>query len=389
MIPFKKKNAREILDRFVQDAQKYNLLSDNIDYYSLIMENKDIESVFVLLLNVWASSIEDVYTDMEDVKDGYNVLTATGIDLDNLGVLKGISRPGATFCSTNLKFTLAQPLTEILTVNFPITVSTDNGILYTTAEEITLAVDTTEFTLLAYADLMGSDQRVAADTLTILKTTLPDILGVAHVTNPESATGGSEIATDDEYREYLINADKIHEKGTRWAFVNYLNRYDGLDSYNLVPQWDGTGTVKVIIDVADNTAYHINKITEGIQEEVLRCDDDVLVVAPETVELKISIDCNVDIDRLNPYSSTEKEQIKSRILTSIRVYVNGGARNNGAYYKGLCIGDDFIPHKLAVFLDNEISELKNIIINNPTNPVTVNEEQIAHIEDENIEITME
>ena len=390
MIPFQKKTAEEILKRLIKDGQKYNLLSDNIDYYSLIMENKDVESVFVLLLNVWASSDEDVYVDMEKINNGFNILKALNEYLDNMGKLKGISRPSATACSTSLKFTLDTALTESITIDYPITVSTSEGICYSTINDsTTLAVGTTEFTLTAYADNTGSNQRVAENTLTILKTDIPFIIGKVFVTNPSAATGGSETATDDKYREYLQNADKIHEKSTRWSFINYLERYDGLDSYNLEPQWDGTGTIKVIIDVADNEQYHIDRISKGLEEEVLWANDDVTVVAAEKVELQVNISCNVDIDRLNPYSLYEKEQIKTRIALAILVFINGGVNSDGTINKGLLIGDDFIPHKLSVYLDKEISELKNITISNPPSPITVNNEQIAHIEAENIEITME
>ena len=390
MIPFQKKTAREILQRLIKDGQRYNLLSDNIDYYSLIMDNKDIESVFVLMFNVWAFSDEDVYSDMSDVKDGFNVLKAISSDLDNLGKLKGINRPGATSCSVDLKFTLTEALKDTMVINYPISVSTNDGIIYSTlGESLTLAEGTTEFYIIAFADITGSNQRVSENTLTNLKTTIPGLIGKIFVTNPSAATGGTETATDDEYREYIENANKIHEKSTRWSFINYLDRYEGLNSYNLEPQWDGTGTVKVIIDMDDETQYHINKITEGLEENVLWANDDVTVVAAEKINLSISINCNVDIDRINPYSATEKEQIKAKIISSILVYVNGGVGLDEINYKGLLIGDDFIPYQLGIFLNKQIPEIKNITISNPTAPVTVNNEEIAFIDSENIEVIME
>ncbi len=390
MIPFQKKTAREILQRLIKDGQRYNLLSDNIDYYSLIVDNKDIESVFVLMFNVWASSDEDVYSDMSDVKDGYNVLKAIRSDLDNLGKLKGISRPDATSCSVDLKFTLTEALKDTMVINYPISVGTNDGIIYSTlGESLTLSEGTTEFYILAFADETGSNQRVSENTLTNLKTTIPGLIGKIFVTNPSAATGGSEVATDDEYREYIENADKIHEKCTRWSFINYLDRYEGLNSYNLEPQWDGTGTVKVIIDMDDETQYHINKITEGLEENVLWANDDVTVVAAEKINLSISINCNVDIDRINPYSATEKEQIKAKIISTILVYVNGGVGLDEINYKGLLIGDDFIPYQLGIFLNKQIPEIKNITISNPTAPVSVNNEEIAFIDSENIEVIME
>ena len=390
MIPFKKKKAKEILQRLIQDAQKYNLLSDNVDYYSLIVNNKDVENVFALIMNVWSFADEGVYQDMSDVRDGFNVNKAANSDLDNLGQLRGINRPGATFCSVSLKFTLDKPLSEIVIISTPITVSTKGSVLYTTVEDsVTLDVGTSEFYMTAYANKIGSNQYVKENTLTVLKSSLSPALGSVNVTNPKPSTGGSEIASDEDYRKYVLNADKIHEKSTRWAFMNYLNRYDGLDSYNFIPQWDGTGTIKVVIDTADDTQYHVNKITDGINEEVLLADDDVTVIAAEPVNIQVNISCNVDIDRINPYSLTEKNEFKTKIKESIYVYITGGTGIDGKIYKGLPIGEDFVPYKLGIFLNNQLPVIKNITMNNPLQPIHISNEEIAHIEREDIEVNME
>ena len=390
MIPFELKDYYTLFNEVVGYAQEHEIISTNIDFLSLIQENKDIENFTVLLLSIMSKLYSEVYTDMSDVKDGYNILEATGDDLDNLGAFKGISRPKATRCCVDLKFTLDNPLTETTTITTPIKVSTNDGILYSTVEDSkTVEKGSTEFYMVAYADTPGVNQRVSQDTLTFLDSGLPSIFGTCKVTNPYPATGGSEKATDSEYREYLLNSDKIHEKGTRWAYLNYLNRYDGLDSYNLVPQWDGTGTMKIIIDVSDNTQYHVQKIIEGVQENVAWADDDLTVVPATQVPITINMVCNVDIDQLNPYSNLEKTEIQARIIKAILVYINGGRRENGAYYKGLVIGEDFIPYKLGVFIDKEIVEVKNIIINNPSSPVTVKNDEIAFIDTENINVVME
>lgn len=58
---------------------------------------------------------------------------------------------------------------------------------------------------------------------------------------------------------------------------------------------------------------------------------------------------NVDIDQINPYSDTEKEDIRSRIIQAIKVFIDGGYTVSNEYYPGLLIGEDFIPYKLGVF----------------------------------------
>ena len=389
MIPFQLKDYYTLFEEVMGYAQEHEIISTNIDFLSLIKENKDIENFTVLLLAIMSKLDSELYTDMKDVKDGYNILTATGDDLDNLGAFKGISRPEATSCSVDLKFTLNTPLTETTTLTSPIIVSTNDGITYTTVTGKTVEKDSTEFYLTAYADTTGVNQRVSQDTLTSIKSGLPSIMGSCIVTNPYPATGGSETSTDEEYREYLLNSDKIHEKSTRWAYKNYLDRYNGLDSYNLVPKWDGTGTIKIIVDVSDKTQYHINKITEEVEENVAWADDDVTVVPATQIPITVNMICNVDIDQLNPYSTLEKEEIQARLIKAVLLYINGGRDSDGTIYKGLTIGDDFIPYKLGVFLNKEVSEVQNINILNPSSPVTVKDDELAIISSEDIHITME
>lgn len=384
MIPFKLKDYYTLFEEVISYAQEHEIISSNIDFISLIKENKDIENFTVLLLAIMSKLNSELYEDMKDVKDGYNILTAVGEDLDNLGAFKGISRPSATSCSVDLKFSLNTPLPETTTLANPIIVSTNDGITYTTVTGKTVEEESTEFYITSYADTTGVNQRVSADTLTVIKSGLPSIFGKCSVTNPYPATGGSETYTDDEYREYLLNSDKIHEKSTRWAYKNYLDRYDGLDSYNLVPKWDGTGTIKIIVDISDKTQYHINKISSDIEESVAWADDDVTVVPATQVPITVNMICNVDIDQLNPYNTHEKEEIQARLVKAVLLYINGGPNT-----KGLTIGDDFIPYKLGVFLNNEVSEVQNITITNPSTPITVGDDELAVISSENIHITME
>ncbi|WP_042693419.1 hypothetical protein [Methanobrevibacter oralis] len=85
----------------------------------------------------------------------------------------------------------------------------------------------------------------------------------------------------------------------------------------------------------------------------------------------------MNIDRINPFSSSEKEIISQKIKTGIKTFIDGGYCTDGSYYQGLLIGEDFIPHKLAVFLDNEINELKSISFDFPENFIEILDEEIG------------
>ena len=50
---------------------------------------------------------------------------------------------------------------------------------------------------------------------------------------------------------------------------------------------------------------------------------------------------------------------------------------DGTYYPGLLLGEDFIPHKLAVFLDDEVPELKNITFTTPEDYIGILDDEIG------------
>ena len=110
-------------------------------------------------------------------------------------------------------------------------------------------------------------------------------------------------------------------------------------------------------------------------------NEDLLLCAPNKIKVNVYATINVDIDQINPYSLTEKEDIKSRIFQAIKVFINGGYTTDNKYYPGLSIGEDFIPHKLAVFLDTEIPELKNINFTYPTTVQTIKDDEIGKSND--------
>ena len=214
----------------------------------------------------------------------------------------------------------------------------------------------------------GSKNKVVAGVLTEIHDNPFNLV----CTNTESS-GGIDEYSDTQYRELLKKWRLINLKGSTEAYLQYFANFDGIDGYKLVPNWDGTGTLKIILD--PGYPIQLNKAYEEINAKVSQIDVDISLFAPIKKNINVYVVVNVDIDRINPYSSLEKEIIKSKIETAIKVFIDGGYRVNNVYYSGLKIGEDFIPHKLAVFLDEEIPELKNITFNYPTDYISINDEE--------------
>ncbi len=165
---------------------------------------------------------------------------------------------------------------------------------------------------------------------------------------------------------------------------------DGLDSYKLVPNWNGvTGTVKIILD--PGYPYQLKECYDNVVGEVCQFSEDIVLFPPDYVPIDVTAKCNVDIDVVNPYSETEKKEIESKIKEYTKTFIDGDVLSEYYIdgervgdYKGLRIGEDFVPYKLGVFLANNIPELKDITFTYPTEPVTITDEEMAQSNEINI-----
>lgn len=376
---FKQKFYDEIFLKGLQNSYKQHLISRQEDFLNYVANREDIENFYVMLESIHADWLDDVYVEMKNVYDGDFINLATGKDLDKIGEKLGIKRRAATRAYTDVVFTLTKELDNDFTIPAGVLLTTKAGVSYKTDTTGTILQGKTSVTVPAYATVTGVAGKVNKDTLTAIVTGSNNITvsGVT-VTNPSVSSGGVDAETDEEYREYLKTWMKIHAKSDEDVYNYYINKYDGLDGCSLLPCWDGAGTIKVVVDRADNTsADFLNVLYNRIKKDVCLMDDDVIVVDALKRSIDVSIVVDVDIDQLNPFSRTEKDEIALRTESAVKLFIDGGFRTDGSYYKGLSIGEDFIPHKLSVFLDKEIKELKDIKFNYPLTYTALSNEEIA------------
>lgn len=371
---YTQKYYEEIFLSNLENAFDSGLISHDEEFTAYIKSKQDISNFYVMNLSVFSDGIDDVYYDMTDVYNSNKVTLALGDDLDySIGDAIGCLRPEATRASVIVEFT-TDNYDVVKTIPEGILVSTTDGVTYITIEEVDLPPNTTTIEVQAMAVESGMTSRVLADTLTrFVSDATEESIGVniKRVTNPSSSSGGSNTFNDEEYRELLLNHRKENIKGTWQSFEKFFDEYDGLNSYKLIPNWNGSGTLKIVLD--PGTPYQLNDVYNKVVSGVTQIDDDIAMFSFEPVPINIYATCNVDIDLINPYSSVEKETIKSRIIDAIKLYIDG----NVTRYTGLKIGEDFIPYQLGVFLKEEklIPELKNITFEYPTAPITILDEQ--------------
>ena len=368
------KDYEEIFEEALQDSLDSGLISHAEDFEDFIANKQDISNYYVMDKSVISQMIAKIYSEaITPVYESAKVEYAEGTDLDDIGKIVGIPRPSATYAYAVVEFSLTTILEEDVTVEPDVLVATDSGIEYRTLENIFIAAGNQSAEVSCVAVEAGVAGKVIEDTLVNIETELEIDLTC---TNPNPSSGGSDEYTDDEYRYLLMNWKMVNLKGSYDAYEEYFANFDGIDSYKIVPNWNGiTGTVKVVLD--PGTPYQLNTAYEDLQNTITQCTEDITMFAPVKKYIDIYATVNVDIDQLNPYSDVEKDNIQARIISAIKVFIDGGYTSDGEYYPGLLLGEDFIPHKLAVFLDDEIPELKNINFNYPVDYIQILDEEIG------------
>ena len=380
---YQQKYFAELFYNSIIDAYENGLISNADDFIRYITNREDISNYYVMTLSVLADTIEDVYYDMTSVYESNKINLAMGVDLDNIGKMIGCPRPLATRSGVLLTFTLSNTYDETKTIPQGVIVTGAHGVNYITMEEGVIPIG--ENTIEVYAESMsiGKKSRVLSNTLNAIVSGLEGSELTITVTNTMASTGGNDTYSDEDYRLLLLDWVRNNTRGSKEAYDRYFAEFDGLDSYKLIPNWNGSGTLKIVLE--PGYPYQLQEAYDDITENICQLPDDITMWSPKRIGIKVYARCNVDIDVLNPYSESEKDEIKSRIVDAIKTYIDGDVED----YTGLDIGEDFIPYQLGIYLGQEVPELKNILFYEKNedgkyvtaNPVTITDEEIGFSED--------
>lgn len=124
---------------------------------------------------------------------------------------------------------------------------TEDGLGFVTTEGAVWADGYAEAA--AQAESQGRMYNVAAESITVMGRNLP---GIAGVTNPEAAYGGTDEETDAallaRYREHL---QRPASSGNKNHYIAWAKEVSGVGHAACVPLWNGPGTVKVILGGPD------------------------------------------------------------------------------------------------------------------------------------------
>jgi len=167
------------------------------------------------------------------------------------------------------------------------------AIEYQTSEKYVIGEDGTAQIQVTAVE-SGTIGNVPAGTVSLMMTPLN---GIASITNQAQITGGTEEESDDELRNRIDEIDAASEAsyvGSDGDYKRWAEEVPGVGTALPMPEWDGPGTVKVVVIDANGQPANTSIIT-AVYNHIVSPNDrlqrkapigaTVTVLAPEPKEL--------------------------------------------------------------------------------------------------------
>lgn len=341
----------EILLEMVELAVRKGLLGDDDELVARVRDGSSTDNQYIVDFSTHSRVLSQLEEFASVILQDIDVSRATGEALDTLGRLVGVARYSAEtpMVDVELEITLGAAEDVNIPAGTQVLYSAQEGMMdtYVTSEDCSIIEGTTSTTVRAMCTEKGYHRRIEAESVYGL-----DGFDVS-ASNSEAGTNGRNIEEDEDYRLRVMSWVPTTLAGTRACITDYLSHYDGLDSYKLIPRYDGVGTLKV---VCDTLSTELSKIVEGLDTYcMIETDYPVVCVQPEEQTLStISLTCTQgDLGTLT------EDELTQHIQTQVATYIEGGSSRYGTSFEGLSIGEDFYPSRMIQYLQSQIPEVLN------------------------------
>ncbi|HGL4207423.1 TPA: baseplate J/gp47 family protein [Clostridioides difficile] len=190
--------------------------------------------------------------------------TSYGTYLEWLGECKGVFKNQPTKATGVITFTGVQG-TIITKGTIVTTIATDEkqSIEFELLETKTIGENET-VDIKAESRIVGTIGNVSKGSISVL---LGSINGVKSVTNKDFK-GGTDIEDEEHFRERVLVAEQEDKlSGASSDYIRWAKEVDGVGYAYVVPEWNGAGTVKVLI-LDKNRKVATQELIDKVQEYI-------------------------------------------------------------------------------------------------------------------------
>ena len=363
------RSEEEIHIEMLGDADDVGLIQST----NLIPKVRDglrTENQYVLILGTDSKQFAILERDNDTNRENGFIGTARGEALDNMGTLLNVHRVEALSSEVELSISLSVAGESAVTIPAGTRVILQNiyagmGYEYVTKEAVTIPAGSTSASIVAENLNPGYVTPIPNGAVTGLEG-----FDTLTVSNEDYSTHGVDIEEDDVYRDRVLGWSSKNTRGTRACIVDYLDHYEGVDRYKLIPCFDGVGTLKVIVDGQSSV---LSSLPSNLYDNAMLFTDDLPVcVAPEEQSLSdFTAVVTINWDALKITTA----ELSSALLAQISTYVSGGDMRDGSSFAGISMGDDFNPSLLWKFLLEQFPEVSNIYSSTMYEVVSVDDDK--------------
>lgn len=261
----------------------------------------DNGSFFSDLLKPVAVQLYLLQNKIDVLEDNCFALTAAGEYLDRKAAEQGLTRRSGTFARGIVR--IAGVKGEVVRAGAKVAAE---NVLYA-VDETVMIPDTGFIEVGATCTVAGGVGNVKADKINRFPVMLRNLTAVENITD---FTGGYDEETDAELLErYLEKVSRPNTSGNKNHYISWAKEVSGVGNVQVVPLWNGPGTVKVIITNSDNAPAD----AELIAEVAGHIEDNRPIGASVTVATVNTILINITVSLVADDSSTAAADIESNI----------------------------------------------------------------------------
>lgn len=283
---------------------------------------------------------------------------AKGEYLDRLGDLVGCERLAATAAVTTLEVTLSTVRETSTIIRQGTRVTADNDVYFSTDEALIFAAGETVKTVSATCTVTGEiGNGYAAGELSNIVDPQPFLLSITNLT---TSAGGSDIESDDNFRERIHSAPESFScAGSEGAYISQAKSVSALIS-DVAVDSETPGTVQVYVLLKNGELPDeeiLNAVNEHLNARTIRPLTDLVTVKSPTV-LEYELVARYFISREDVHAAAEIELAAQNAV------------NEFVEYQRSKLGRDVNPSKLVQMLLN--AGVKRVEISSPTFTATDN-----------------
>jgi|Deesub1362B_J571_1020462.scaffolds.fasta_scaffold00525_9 uncharacterized phage protein gp47/JayE len=326
--------------------------------YGLDIDLSDSSPLSKFLRDI-AQELASFWQIMEDVYYSGYLDTATGVNLDRVVALIGLTRKQATKATGTVTFSRSTPASSDILIPAGTRVSTagDNPVYFKTTDPVTLTAGSTSVDAPIEAVEAGAAGNVAANTITVI---VDPVSGIESVNNASATSGGQDTESDAAFRTRVKQSLSISGNATLDAIRAEVLKVNGVTACSIEENdttQDNTGTgglppksfrVTVLGGDDNDIAQAIfDSKPAGIQaygsvSGIAVADDGAQYTINFERPEQVTIYVDVQVTKDSTYPADGDTQVQTAVIDYI-----GGVDANGDTHIGLGIGEDVIYAKVV------------------------------------------